>query len=148
MTPSGWDSDTRYRDAGHDEMQIRVYRDWVGGIAEKYEITREERKYVAYSVQAEIPLVIEKNKLLGFADIGVRFQAEDGRGWWQFYELKPRIGSIGGVMRQCEATDFLLRRIGCKNYEVIALVYADDPKAILLEELFPRTVLLKRKDAS
>jgi hypothetical protein len=159
MTPSGWGDDAQVRDRGHDEMQARFYREWLGLIKKKT-ITRPvfgtDREFVCVAAHVEVPFTESSRhgtgRLLGFADVAVTFGHEDTRGvkpsytWWRFYcEIKPVIYSVGAIIRQCKATEILAKRGGIEWFDVYAIVYEDDPKAALLEELYPQTVRISRE---
>jgi hypothetical protein len=156
MTPSGWGEDAQGRDAGHDEMQARCYRDWLKRIEKGF--TLGGSKFLADKVYVEHPFT-DAGRLIGFADIAVRFVADGDRPewFWWYEEIKPRIYSVGAVIRQCEATEVnALRAIKSSrrangyhrrepDFVVYAIVYEDDPKAALLKELYPTTIPISRE---
>jgi hypothetical protein len=162
MTPSGWGDDARGRDAGHDEMQARVYREWLADVESKKILVRPifgtDREFVCSDVIVEKPFTERSQhsigRLLGFADVAVGFLHVDARyekpshiWWWVFFEIKPVIYSVGAVIRQCIATEITAHRAGIRGFDVNAVVYADDPKADLLKELHRTTILIRREGA-
>jgi hypothetical protein len=139
-------------------MQANLYRYWVKRIDAKQPIERTmasgvERVLVADAVWVESPFTeLRSERLIGFADVAVRFAYINAsrapattEWWWYFYELKPVIYSVGAVIRQCEATIINAKRAGFRNFDVLALVYEDDPKAALLKELHPLTIRTSRE---
>jgi hypothetical protein len=171
MTPSGWGDDAQSRDAGHDEMQAHEFRGMLKMIDSKqFVINRPRNGYVAESVPfvasyAEVEWPFEAaGRLIGFADIAVQFLEVDSEkttqsprsDWWFYLEIKPRIYSVGAVIRQCKATAINAARSVPVNhrgttqrdrFEVWAVVYQDDPKALLLQELYPYVLPQKREVA-
>jgi hypothetical protein len=158
MTPSGWGDDAQSRDAGHDEMQARSYRDWRKRIEDSFTLDGDgKKKFVADTVYVEHPFM-DAGRLIGFADIAVRFVADDEWFWW-YEEIKPRIYSVGAVIRQCLATEVSAQRAikssrrgngyhgRAPDFVVYAVVYRDDPKAALLRELHPSTICISRESA-
>jgi|GEM_PF-2782715 len=151
-TPSGWHDDASDRDAGHDQMQLQMLRYWRSDKLEPIEREIFSKKYtfVRQIVWAEFPFTshASRGRIMGFADIAVRYRAADDSLYWlQFYELKPRIGSVGSLIRQCEAVANLAELAGFKHFEVLPAVYSDDPKAIIFEEMHGRLVFLPRPGA-
>lgn len=120
-TPSGWYEDARRRDAGHDEMQARVWG-----------LLRSKEGYSKVSVERPS---IENGRIIGFADAASMFRGEQGS-IYLLYGVKPVIHSVGSLLRQCEATLRLARREWrpTADIRVIAVVYDDDPKADLFQE--------------
>jgi hypothetical protein len=146
MTPSGWHDDAYQRDAGHDEMQAAWWRevrnDPEPTITRKVGYARLEFSYIGTWV--EHPLVAA-GRLIGFVDVATLYRSTDIENehdwrkrryyeWWLFYEIKPRIHSVGAVIRQLEATNILAARAEL-HCDVLAVVYKDDPKLELLTEL-------------
>ena len=175
MTPSGWGDAAQERDAGHDEMQARVYRDLLRMTEAKEFVIRrrvnqfssERKDFIANYVEVERPFVAD-GRLIGFADIAVQFKHEEEYGhtkeirrtiWWLYYEIKPRIYSVGAVIRQCKATEINAGRAQTAaqrarsgssegtGFDVMAVVYDDDPKTELLRELYPSVFRLGRKSS-
>jgi hypothetical protein len=173
-TPSGWHDDARTRDAGHDEMQAAYFRFWWSDAAPSLTRPRRygsgTRPYFFRAAEVEFPFTGYHGRLSGFADIALRFETEETedeaekRKQWEnnnrrpeaykpdvllvFVELKPHIGSIGAVIRQCKATSILAKqKLGSERFEVWAVVYEDDVKAQLLEELSSFPVIRIRRAA-
>jgi hypothetical protein len=144
-TPSAWGDAAQDRDAGHDAFQADVYRYWINNIGnEAAVLTRhirdQEFTFVVDKVRIEFPFT-ENGRLIGFADVAVQLLSSHVP-WWLYFEIKPRIGSVGALIRQCRATEVLVRRSGNngagwrENFQVLATVYQDDPKLALLQELY------------
>lgn len=137
MTPSGWHDDAQSRDAGHDEMQIAVF-DYLGGQANKGLCGLES------SVGFEVPF-IHRGQIIAWADIAqdLRNKGDDSPQYLFIWEIKPKIYSVGAVVRQCIA---LLRaaRVACTDrngnlrteIKVFPVVRADDPKLAMLRHVF------------
>lgn len=155
LTPSGWHDDARTRDAGHDDMQAEQYRHFVSEIGWRIKrpVFGAEMEFELVRTIVEFPF-IANDRCIGFADLGLQFQADDNGYWWWFIELKPVIYSVGAVIRQCRATIIQANRAGFSrkehrgfsDFEVIPAVYRHDPKAALLHELEPSTVVLSADD--
>lgn len=161
-TPSGWHDDASSRDAGHDEMQAAMLRWWRRNAEEPIldcwpgEAVRD---FFLTSVSVEFPFLGFRGRVAGFADLALQFGSretpeEEAKRTANYYagpyaprvimafaELKPRIGSVGGLIRQCAVTRILARDhfrawSTPPKVEVWAVVYEDDPKVGLLEEMF------------
>lgn len=158
-TPSGWHDDASRRDAGHDEMQAAQLRFWRSADSVpsiERDVHGSTYGFFFRHVEAEYPFRDSRSgRLSGFADLVLRFETEESsqrevkRGivtsyeplvWHAFLELKPRIVSVGAVIRQCKATALLARRnaglSGVHNFDVWAVVYEGDPKADILCEMY------------
>lgn len=157
MTPSGWHEDAGRRDAGHDEMQLRVWRSFNKAHSIKREVgSRGLLTYEKALVFVEYPFKVVGRGIAGFADIAVKYEAPgDGHSYYVFCELKPIISSVGALIRQCRAT-YLLAEASLRDRhsghalpcDVFAFIYEDDPKAALLRELYPEVMALPREGAS
>lgn len=157
MTPSGWHNDAHGRDAGHDEMQISVWR----AFRESTKTTRTLKNgaYSRTEVGFEFEFVVD-NKVIGFADVCEVFEKDEApidpvrvvrrrpEFLYMVYEIKPRISSVGGLVRQCTAIRHMVW--GFRPYKdsysspkciVTPVVYADDPKIDLLREVYPGEIL-------
>jgi hypothetical protein len=160
MTPSGWGDDAP-SDAGHDEMQVRVYRDELRRAEKGSTITRliDAKPYEFVTCYAELEMpIIAKGRAIAFVDVAVQHYCDDkglseeNRLFWWFLEVKPVIRSIGSVVRQCKAIDAVVKHNGPRNRggrlimrgDVFAVVYEDDPKSGLLLEMYPYTFRLPR----
>jgi hypothetical protein len=142
-SPSRWHDDASDRDAGHDAMQML----WLK-VAQKDVETAKGNVMPAVWTGAEYPF-IAAGRIIGFADIATRFQEPEHDDkqktrdeFWIFYELKPRIYSVGAVIRQVIATEYVARRHfkdwrGARpSFAVVPVVYRDDPKLEMLREMF------------
>jgi len=130
-SPSGWHDYGSAHDAGHDEMQLDVYRFYEKLVGEQ--IGAGKLLYVV----AEAPIVDDKSgRLIAFADIGLRVEAPAGQPRWHMLELKPRIYTCGGLIRQCKALVQIIERLSDIHHRVTAVVYDDDPKLAMLKELY------------
>lgn len=152
MTLSGWSESER--DAGHDELQAEVYRFLKRAEPATTKIAARggapDRVFRRASIEVEYPFVRE-NRVIGFADVCEVWHEEKtdrltvGGVLYKVFEIKPRIYSVGAIIRQCKATRQLMLSVG--NYHnsgwsgpalcrVTAVVPHDDPKVALLKEMF------------
>lgn len=157
MTPSGWHDDAmRNRDAGHDEMQAAEWRRAKDACHSP--ITHQGKTFFFVNAWVEKPFILA-GRVIGFADVGLLYESQETEKekewrlkvppsrpykpdrWWVFLEVKPRILSVGAVIRQCIATEYTAERAGL-SCEVWAAVYKDDPKTALLIEMGRVVVLL------
>jgi hypothetical protein len=162
MTISGWHDDYRNKDAGHDEMQAAIWRHCREGIGTSTieRMTHKLTKFRLEQVYVEFPLLHRKSEhdigqIIGFADVALVFvedlteeEAASKRKaalkpaqWYAFFEVKPKIYSVGSVIRQCKALKNAASRSGNRACHVVPVVYRDDPSATLLYELHPSTWL-------
>src|SRR5580765_6228563 len=139
MTPSQWHDDARYRDAGHDEMQIAVFDYLRDKREDPQKIGQEE--YDRVCVHFEYPFMRD-GKILAWGDVVAVWEAKNASWpedlYLEIYEIKPRIYSVGAVVRQCIALSYAAVR--CGQYDrksgrrqsvmagVVPVVQADDPK--------------------
>jgi hypothetical protein len=135
LSPSDWHDTAWKRDAGHDEMQI--------GIA-KY--LRTLPLADLKKIEIEFPFD-RKGRVFCFADICEMSAKKSDRPdvedfFYSCYEIKPRIDSIGAVIRQVKAfkiateewrPDWLMRK-DTIVFRVLCVVPASDPKAQMLHE--------------
>ena len=95
-SPSGWHDNAAERDAGHDEMQAAVLREWREGKALSWlENDKLVTSHVVFS-KAEYPLLSD-GRLRGFADVAVQFEYQRPRNYppettesaygWRLFEL-------------------------------------------------------------
>jgi len=129
LTPSGWHDAARRRDAGHDAMQHLVWRvlqDGVGDVTDGY---------VLRDVVAEFPIYVSggPKRILAFADIARIWYHENGNCRLDLFEIKPRIDTIGGILRQCETLQAMTR--GTPRVTQIICVWKSDPKLAMLQDL-------------
>jgi len=66
---------------------------------------------------------------------------------WHFYELKPRIVSVGGLIRQLRATMLAAKQAGCRAFGLYAVAYEDDPKLSELRQIEEIPVVTVRRDS-
>ena len=146
MTPSGWHDATNDRDAGHDDMQLAVYQ-WAKSHPEGRRIDLEKYGIFEHvSVEVEYPFASRKN-IVAFADVCEVWRSVEVnyQRFYQYYyvafEIKPRIRSVGGLIRQCVA---LAHHIGNEHHPnqkpplrvVIPAVPHDDAKLATLRKLY------------
>ena len=154
MTPSGWHDDARNRDAGHDEMQIAVY-DYRRSLSLEAMLGRPDNPIEGYSfcrrgIYFESPLIRDE-QILAWGDIIEVWEKKEGKNptetTYKIYEIKPKIYSVGAVVRQCVS----LRLTGekCGYYDrhsgrreqltvlVFPVVRHDDPKLSMLQHVCP-----------
>lgn len=134
MTPSGWHDDARNRDAGHDEMQIAVF-DWVKD---------HSRAFGHVETEFEMPLY-HRGQIIAWCDIGQRVFREGVAfpAHLFIWEIKPKIYSVGAVVRQCIALQQAAEK-ACTNearclmaeVKVFPVVMVDDPKLSMLRHVF------------
>lgn len=157
MTPSAWHNDAMSRDAGHDEMQFAFWQSLIEDGQNTIRVLRNKPdkdgntsdEYARYNIQFEFEF-IHRGKLLGFGDVVEQFWRKGDSTsslpilYWRIYEIKPKVHSVGGVVRQARA----LKRIsdaamdkgnGHKSFEswvrVITVVPWDDPKIDMLRSV-------------
>lgn len=162
-SPSAWDADARSRGVGHDEMQEAVH-DWFEERLDAFEpMWIGRHRYIPGTVTIEYPLRRRDDfgDIVAYADIAVIYVWEHA-GWeggslleagaydrrdffYHFYELKPDIRSVGGLIRQCVALAHVAQQCGyqCSVYPT---VYQDDPKLPLLEKFSEHTVQAVGRD--
>jgi hypothetical protein len=126
MSPSGWHEEGLRRDAGHDEMQVGIWR---------------YLRNLGYDVWLEHPFSLN-GRAICFADILVKLPPCDGKeDHFKILEVKPKIYSVGATLRQCGAMEIAIedwkRKTtgwgGC-TFDVHPAVKVDDPKLELLHE--------------
>jgi len=150
MTPSGWENDTRGRDAGHDDLQLRIWR-YLKDRASASMETKDDGIFSRVAVTVEHPFKV-KGIPIAFADVCEVFRSDKTThdGYWVYrytaYEIKPRIYSVGGIIRQCKALEVAIERSGpersTKKPEaiVVPVVFRTDPKVEMLKEMYTGTV--------
>lgn len=164
-TPSGWHDDAGSRDAGHDDM-VADHMRYVNsgklaseGIRNYY--SADSSRFFLHYAEIEFPFIGLNGRVSGFADMALQFQTKardedaESRAFrpeylWLFLEFKPRILSVGAIIRQCKATDVLAERHFARSHnpnvrqpriETRAVIYGDDPKAELLKEMYDGLVM-------
>jgi hypothetical protein len=102
MTPSGWHDDARNRDAGHDEMQIAVFDHLQDNPVVRGMNGYEDR----IGMYFESPFYV-RGHIVAWGDIVELWEkpqyetAKKRR--YVVWEIKPKIYSIGAVIRQCRS---------------------------------------------
>lgn len=149
MTPSQWHDDVRGRDAGHDEMQIAVFdylRD-MSGPSPFYDTADFERIGVYFELMFK-----RRGQIIAWGDVVEVWGKEaplynnrkETTHKYMIWEIKPRIYSIGAVVRQCRAlidvvtsslTDDHTDRT---KYQIMIapVVAANDPKLVGLRHVY------------
>ncbi len=150
MTPSRWHDDASDRDAGHDEMQLSVLQYLRSKKPEPLE-GEQGAKYERHYVGAEYPFV-SRGQVIAFADICEVWRKDRkdyDRSYKYFYvayEIKPKIYSVGAVIRQCLALEQAIIRSGTggdpagSRCNVIPVVSRDDPKLGMLAAMYDGSV--------
>lgn len=155
MTPSGWHNDTMARDAGHDDMQFRFWKDLKENGPPKLTVSGDV--FDRYAVSFEYAFEVD-GAIIGFGDIVEWFSrdrvAPSGQPEKQrvvrIWEIKPKIHSLGGIVRQVEAIECLAKKWS-KNWgrhasdkivrvDVWTVVPQGDPKVSMLMEVLPGQV--------
>ena len=160
MTPSGWHQDASGRDAGHDEMQAGVFR-FMKHKEHTLPLDPGNGKVAVYKrvgIYFECPFFLA-GRISTFVDVCLHFQSTEADGYRQrdealvCYEIKPRIYSVGAVVRQCHATAHAVEQGSVHGgyvnpgfrkkprVLVIPVVPADDPKVRLLAEFWWEVML-------
>lgn len=108
MTPSKWhNDDSQAQDSGHDEMQVAVWR-WLrdrgpnGLKARLYQWQDVPCQYDRSTLELEQAFSGTNGHIAAFADICETFVSGESK-ILRAYEIKPRIYSVGSVLRQCSA---------------------------------------------
>lgn len=158
MTPSGWHDDAQSRDAGHDKMQAGVYR--FLDKSEKQISVKDGDKLETYDrigIEFECPFYSD-GRIITFVDVCLLFRKSDDKKQARYdevilcYEIKPKIYSVGAVVRQCHATAHAVSRGSIYSrggqsalekkptVHVMPVVPHDDQKLDLLAEFWPRVM--------
>jgi len=152
MTPSDYSNGNSL---AHDRMQADVL-DWIleHGITECVIKSRtEEVEMRRGGCWPEVPLNI-KGVLRGFVDIlerwePVKISVPKTPVHYQAYEIKPRLTTIGGLIRQMRAEELLIEQwagFGVKVV-IVPVVMHDDPELPLLRRLWSGEVLMWNAEA-
>jgi hypothetical protein len=140
MTPSEAHDSARNRDAGHDEMQAEVWR-WLNKQRATVSLTSDgpTREFTFAVANVEEPLYV-KGRILAWVDVCARYEsfisANHNSSIIYAFEIKPKIWSVGAVIRQCITIGSILERSGSIRSRVTAVVPHDDPKISLLIETY------------
>jgi len=176
LTPSGWHDDAvRSRDAGHDEMQAEVWRHWSIDDPPFTVLSRKEQNYEFNGAFVEFPVrgserdrwsheIYHTGRIRSFADVAVRWISVESdedkerrnkppvkayvpKFYYVFYEVKPKIYSVGATIRQCYSFSDVAQASDYK-FEVRIVVYRGDPKIELLKEICPFDVVVIDRPAA
>lgn len=152
MTPSGWHDDARHRDAGHDDVHVGVWRHLRDRENASYQWkspkTGNRIAYPRVSIEFEKAFG-EHDRIFCFADISEHYRCADGV-LIIAYEIKPRIESVGALVRQCAALRLSIeasyRRESASwgagpDVLVRPVVPFGDPKIAMLREVMGSVVL-------
>jgi hypothetical protein len=150
MTPSDAHDSGWQRDPGHDEMQMEVFRwlvwrDQVSTYVKK-RYSNDESELAILDTR-ELEYLIEVNdRIVGFVDICERFST-DGKSFndrqfsFTAWEIKPKIHSVGAILRQAKVLREKLWRwrpsrdsYSSPYVRIMVVVSAKDPKTGLLQE--------------
>jgi hypothetical protein len=143
MTPSQWHDDASGRDAGHDEMQIAVF-DYLRDTPSGRLPLRECEGCTRVAVRFEHPFV-QRGKVIAWGDVVEIWDEEKElypKRTYVVWEIKPKIYSVGAVVRQCVALKIAakaatLDRNGRQSETlVVPIVRFDDPKISALRHVF------------
>jgi len=148
MTPSGWHDDARNRDAGHDEMQIAVF-DY---LQDKPVLHGMDGYNDRIGLYFESPFYV-RGHIVAWGDIVELWEKPERETWkrrrYIVWEIKPKIYSVGAVIRQCRSLvdaveaankDSVSHRrapssISYDDPIVIPIVQSDDPKLSMLRHV-------------
>jgi hypothetical protein len=158
MTPSAAYASAEGRDAGHDDFQKAVFDDLTDGRMSK--ITRKihstERAFKLHSFWVEHPIVIG-DRIVAFTDVVLRFthnsethhkaggSFKHNYEHYLLFELKPKIHSVGAIIRQCRALQHNGKLSFRKDFDVSgveawAVVPKSDPKIGDLKSMFKAVI--------
>ncbi len=141
----------------HDRMQADVL-DWLREHGLKVRTIQHDGAGInlhRHGPWAEVSLKV-KGTIRGFVDILERWSsdgAKDARGHpvrktqYIAYEIKPRITTVGGLVRQMRAEADLIEQAFSENHfddrvVVIPVINHDDPELPLLRRLWPGAVAI------
>jgi len=137
MTPSDYSNGNSL---AHDRMQADVL-DWIREHGET-QCSIKEIDYRRAAIGPEVPLNI-KGVLRGFVDILERWEpaklsAPKYPAHFRAYEIKPRLTTIGGLIRQMRAEELLIEQWAGFGVRVVVVpvVMRDDPELPLLRRLW------------
>ena len=149
-TPSSAHDSAWKRDDGHDEMQLELYR-WLR--KQRPDCQTDDRVYSFAGAFAEHHLEVN-HRIAGFTDVLASYRwngslhgAPRTEVAYRLFEIKPKIHSVGAVIRQLRTLAHLARKAlkydggyAAAEIEVVAVVPYDDPKFKLLIEMCPYSV--------
>lgn len=155
MTPSRAHDEAWRRSPDHDALQVSAFR-WFSAspAASKLRWTPRYRKepeiYERSYTIAEYALRCD-GRISAFVDLVQIYQREEPhpvqktvtRQVWFLHEIKPRIDTVGGLIRQCRTLDHHAEKAlprsnlgDCPEFRVIPLVPHDDPALPDLEAMW------------
>lgn len=150
-SPSGWHDDAAGRDAGHDAMQVAVY-DYLQTLPENEPSPFfESHGMIRIGVYFEYPFY-RRERIISWGDV-VEFWVEANppperyaKKKYMIWEIKPRIYSVGAVVRQCVAVrhaaeasldaEARLSRRAAATVEACPVVMHNDPKLGMLQHVY------------
>jgi hypothetical protein len=139
VTPSGWHDDAYRRDAGHDAMQMAVWK-YLRNYDHEKPLMESERR----SVVVEYPIVRRGAGIVAFVDVADLLWYRSSA-WTivsaKLFEIKPSIKTVFGIVRQCNAIEKAFGGETMKDFRIYAVVPFDDPKIEELSEAMPGAVL-------
>ena len=147
MTPSDAYKSGEGRDAGHDDFQAFVWRQLV-----RYpnpiqvHANGKTTEYTFAQCGVERPLFSPNGRIIAFADVWAEYYVDHPAAanaqpyrekLTKLFELKPRIYSVGSIIRQCESLSAAALQNFSKGggFTVVAVVPQSDPKFKLLKEI-------------
>lgn len=146
-SPSSWHDDTMSRDAGHDALQIEVWKTLRNKVPRTIlfgtNYQNEKVEFIRTSVHFEYPLFLD-GRIVGWGDVVELYKATvpNGSGtverhYIRVYEIKPKIYSVGGLVRQLTSLRILVNKVAesrgmGSGGDVMPVVYEDDPKLDML----------------
>lgn len=139
-SPSGWHDDAYQRDAGHDAMQMDVF--------ERIKASHTTDRWLWHSfyedppadlaptdVQVELPIIQRRTEqIIAFVDVAEFYNTKD----LILYEIKPKIHSVGGCVRQATALYHAARQnLRHNRLSVVLVPRYDDQKLDQLIAAYP-----------
>jgi hypothetical protein len=145
MTPSGWHDDARNRDAGHDEMQIAIFDYLKDREVAPLKFKDIDEVFVRSGVCFELPFM-RGNQIVAWGDVVEIYDQQTKYSPQRaiiVHEVKPRIYSVGAVVRQCESLTFGVEHALADRHSgsrpvvrVFPAVMVDDPKLAMLRHVY------------
>lgn len=142
MTPSGAHDDRG--SPAHDEMQLDVFRAIKGGRMATIESVEGDARREWSLIKIEAEMALRVGGTTAFADIAATFKVSEYREAIILYEIKPKIVSVGGLIRQCAMLRMAAESVfntGITMPIVAAVVPRDDPMLRALVEMGGRFVI-------
>lgn len=148
-SPSAWGDVTR--SPGHDEMQFGV-ADWLrenflnDGYTPPCTESEDKPRLLKYKiVECEKPIIVD-GRIVSFADIELRMFGP-GSDYTMAYEIKPRVDSVGAILRQLHAQAHLIRATMppqpsyAQWQDMWLVIRANDPKRALMQKAYSKTLV-------